>query len=576
MRKFFYNITTGNPKQLVPSVIYSIIEGIVKLIPACIAFVSIQEIFIALKEERSIDISTFIVCGIVGIVWYIVQYFISNRAYDLTYNAAYDVSAVGRTKLANHLRTLSLGYLESRDPGDLSTMMLSDYTQVETVISHMVPQTVTSIVLPVMAFIGMLFYDWRMAVSLFITMPIVGIIIFGTKILQAKFSHKHIAAKVDSVSRIQEYLQGIQEIKAYGLGGSKFSRLQDAFQRLKKESLKLEVVIGPIVLSAISLMRMGLTIVTFMGTYYILDGSLNEITFLAFLLVGTRIYDPLQVVLMNYAEMRYSVISAERIMDIRDQPSVKGTEIINDYTIRFDNVNFAYKDTEVLKNINLEIQPKSLTALVGPSGSGKTTIVKLISRFYDVNKGQICFGNTNLNTIKPEDLYSHISMVFQDVYLFKDTIINNLRVGNASATHEEIIEAAKKANCHDFIMAMPEGYETMIGEGGSTLSGGEKQRISIARALLKDAEIVLLDEATASLDLENEALVQEAINALVADKTVIMIAHRLKTVMHADQIVVLENGSIVQNGRHEELMKQEGIYKQLFDLQRQAQNWVIA
>ena len=278
--------------------------------------------------------------------------------------------------------------------------------------------------------------------------------------------------------------------------------------------------------------------------------------------------------MINYTEMRYALISGERIMTIRNQPEVQGNESLGaDYTIRFKEVAFAYKDEPVLEKINLTIQPRTLTALVGPSGSGKSTIVKLLARFYDVQKGTIEIGGKELKTIDPENLYSHLSMVFQDVYLFKDTILNNIRVGNQKASFEEVVKAAKKAHCHDFISALPNGYETMVGEGGSTLSGGEKQRISIARAFIKQSEIILLDEATAALDLENEAGVQRAIKNLVANKTVIVIAHRLKTVMNADQIVVLEKGKIAAKGNHQELYQTCELYQRLVDMQNEATNW---
>jgi ATP-binding cassette subfamily B protein IrtB len=327
-------------------------------------------------------------------------------------------------------------------------------------------------------------------------------------------------------------------------------------------------------MSAIGLMRAGLTLVIFTGAYLLAGGDLTLPIFLIFILLGTRVYEPLQVVMVNYAEIKYATVSAERIMEIQQHPIQPGTGGLPEGNhIEFRNVTFAYEDHDVLKNISFTIEPNTITALVGPSGSGKSTVTRLIARFWDVQGGCIRLGGRDIREIDPEKLLSRISMVFQDVYLFKDTIGNNIRVGRIDASQEEMEEAARQACAHDFITALPQGYDTPVGEGGCTLSGGEKQRISIARALLKDAPIVLLDEATASLDPENETNVQRAINALVANKTVVTIAHRLKTVRGADKIIVLDDAGVVEEGRHQELMFKEGLYHQLWNLQQQSAGW---
>ena len=574
MRKILYNITSGHPKLLLPAVIWSTLESVSRLLPAMIGFFGIKEIFDAYRFNRSVDMQLFVYLMFASIVWFIIQMFISTITYDKEYLTAYNVSAEGRTKLANHLRRLSLGFLDSRDPGDLTTMMLGDYALVETAVSHLVPQAISACLLLVLAFFSLAMVNIWMTLSLYLMLPVVLFVVKFTDVIMKKLGKKHIQAKVDSAARLQEYLYGIKEIKAHSLGGEKFSRIEAAFNCLRRESIRLEGLIGPMVMTTISLLRTGLPILIFVGGNLLVNGRIDESILLIFVMVASRIYDPFQILMINYTEMRYALISAERIMDIRNQPITDGTETLtDDYTINFAGVDFGYQDTTVLHDINLDIKPKTMTALVGPSGSGKSTIVKLIARFYDINKGVISIGGTDLATINPENLYNHLSMVFQDVYLFKDTIYNNILVGNQQATKAEVIAAAKLAQCHDFIMQFPDGYDTLVGEGGSTLSGGEKQRISIARAFLKKSEIILLDEATAALDLENEANVQAAISHLVKDKTVIIIAHRLKTVQHADKIVVMEAGRIVDQGTHQELYAGCELYRNLVNMQNEAKNW---
>jgi ATP-binding cassette subfamily B protein len=409
---------------------------------------------------------------------------------------------------------------------------------------------------------------------MFIALPVSVLIIYLTNNFQVRLSKSHIKAKVDASSRLEEYLLGMREIKAHNLSGTRFERLQESFHRLMKESIKIEGAMGPVMMAAIGLMRAGLTLVIFVGAYLLAGGEITLLVLLIFILLGTRVYEPLQVVMINYAEMKYATVSADRIMEIQQQPVQPGTEEApGDNRIEFQNVTFAYEDHDVLKDVSFTIEPNTITALVGPSGSGKSTVTRLIARFWDVQGGCIQLGGRDIRDIDPEKLLSRISMVFQDVYLFKDTIGNNIKVGNTGASQEEVEEAARQACAHDFIMALPQGYDTPVGEGGCTLSGGEKQRISIARALLKDAPIVLLDEATASLDPENETNVQRAINALVSNKTVITIAHRLKTVRGADNIIVLDNAGVAEQGRHQTLMAQEGLYCQLWNLQQQSAGW---
>jgi ATP-binding cassette subfamily B protein IrtB len=574
MKKTLYNITSGHPRSLLVPSISCLLDGICKIVPAALILEIFNVIFAHYQTGEPINTGRmWLIAGIL-LGWIAVQYIVYSWSYDKTYYVSYEASARGRISLAERLRRLSLGFFGSRDPGDLTTMMLGDYSLVETTISHHFPQLISGIALPLIAFICLFFVQWELALAMFIALPLSLLIIYLSNNFQTRLGKSHIKAKVDAASRLQEYLLGMREIKAHNLSGTRFKRLQEAFHRLMHESIKIEGAIGPVMMLAIGLMRSGLTLILFTGAYLLVAGELTLPVFLIFILLGTRVFEPLQVVMVNYAEIKYATVSAERIMEIQQHPLQPGTDYPPDGNrIEFDNVTFAYEDQDVLKNVSFAIEPNTITALVGPSGSGKSTVTRLIARFWDVQQGCIRLDGKDIREIDPEKLLSRISMVFQDVYLFKDTIGNNIRVGRTGATQSELEEVARHACAHDFIMSLPQGYDTPVGEGGCTLSGGEKQRISIARAMLKDAPIILLDEATAALDPENETNVQRAINTLVSNKTVVIIAHRLKTVRGADKIIVLNNAGIAEEGRHQELLLRDGLYHQLWNLQQQSAGW---
>lgn len=571
------NITIGHTERLYKPVGYTMLANLVNIVPFCLSIEAIRIIFSAFDGSGQ-PLDTTRLWWIFGImaVYMLVMALAERASYRANFRGAYEMSASGRLSLAEHLRKLSLGFLSKRDPGDLSSMLVTDFMMAETGISHHLPQLMGAIVMPVLAFASLVWIDWRMAVSMFAALPLALLVLWASTKAQRKLSGRQIQAKINAGNRLEEYLQGIRVMKAYNLIGDRFVRLRDAFAELRRACIRQEALLGPFVLLSITLVRAGLTMMVLCGTYLLLGGQLSILVFVLFLVVGSRVFDPLTSALTNFTEFRYFSIAGGRILSLMNEPEMKGEQqspAAGD--IRFEHVSFAYQDKEVLHDINITLPKNSLTALVGPSGSGKSTVMKLCARFYDPQKGCIFFNGVPMNEINPESLMSHISMVFQDVYLFQDTIRNNIRFGKTDATEEEIIAAAKKACCHDFIMQLPKGYDTLVGEGGCTLSGGEKQRISIARAMLKDAQIILLDEATASLDPENEVEVQKAIDSLIKGRTVIAIAHRLKTIKDADQIIVLDNGRIKEEGTHDELVRNEGLYAHLWNIQESISGWKL-
>ena len=571
------NITIGHTERLRKPAGYTMLANLVNIVPFCLSIEAINVIFRAFDGSgMPLDTQRLWTIFILLVVYVLVMALAERASYRANFRGAYEMSAAGRVSLAEHLRKLSLGFLSRRDPGDLSSMLITDFTMAETGILHHLPQLMGALVMPVLAFAGLLWIDWRMAVAMFIALPLAVGILLGSTYLQYKLSGKQIAAKINAGNRLEEYLQGIRVMKAYNLLGDKFVRLKNAFAELRRACIRQEALLGPFILLSVTLIRAGLTLMILCGTYLLIGGDLSLLTFVMFLVVGSRVFDPLTSALTNFAEFRYFSIAGGRILTLMNEPEMQGSkEAPESGDITFYHVSFGYQKKQVLHDVSVTLRKNTLTALVGPSGSGKSTMLKLCARFYDPQQGQVLFNGVDMKTLEPESLMSHISMVFQDVYLFQDTIRNNIRFGKTDAADEEIEAAARKACCHDFIMRLPKGYDTQVGEGGCTLSGGEKQRISIARAILKEAPVVLLDEATASLDPENEVEVQRAINTLITGRTVIVIAHRLKTIKNADNIIVLEEGRIAEQGKHQELLDNKGLYAKLWNIQEKTLGWKL-
>ena len=576
MKGMFRTVTVGHPEKLRKSVFYTIVSYLVNIVPFGISIEVVRTVFAAWSAGGAPDMAKLWGLSAFLLVWMLVMFIAEIPAYQACYWDAYGASARGRADLAEKLRRLPLGYFARRDPGDLVNMIMGDFLLLETAISHQVPQMVGGLVLPFIAFVGLCFWNPLMAVAMFVSLPAAVLVLALSTRLQNWLSQKHMRVKIDAGNRIQEYMNGIRVIKAYNLTGDRFARLESAFRNFMKESIRLEAAMGPFVMLAISLIRLGLTLMIVLGVHLMIGGTLDPVTFVGFLIVGTRVYDPLTAALLNFFLFRYFTLAGKRILRLMEEPEMSGDGDAPDrHDIELKNVTFGYGGEPVLRDVSLTFPQGKLTALVGPSGCGKTTLMKVMARFYDPQSGTVLFGGADERGLDPEKLMRRISFVFQDVYLFRDTVRNNIAFGREGATEAEVEKAAKRACAHDFIMRLPQGYDTMVGEGGSTLSGGEKQRISIARALLKNAPVVLLDEATASLDPENEVEVQRAVNALVEGRTVVVIAHKLRTTQNADNIVVMEAGRVVDQGRHAELLERGGLYARLWALQNESVGWSL-
>ena len=572
-----YCITAGNPKKIIKPVMWTVLADLVNLFPFGLLTLAVSSIYLYFGGTLgSLDVRTlWMVWGGMAILA-VILYFFERKAVHATYHDGYAASAKGRVQLAEHIRKLPLGFLMSKDPGELGNTMMNDFAQIEEAVTHVLPQLIGGFITAILGFVGMSFVDYRLALAMFAGFPVTFLIILGVQTIDKRRGAAHTKARIEQTNRLQEYLTGMKVIKAYNLRGSNFEKLEQAFKRFTEESIKLECVSGPFYLVAVSFLQSGLSFITMAGVYLLMGGTLNITTFVMFLFIGTRLFDPLVGAITQLPVFVYKKAAGQRIVDLMDEPIMSGEgEAPAQHDIQFEHVDFGYGKDMVLRDVSASFSSGSMTAIVGPSGSGKSTMLWLIARFYDPQAGTVRFGGIDEKTVDPEKLMSKISVVFQDVYLFQDTIGNNIRYGKENATQGEIEAAAKLAHCHDFIMALPEGYNTMVGEGGSTLSGGEKQRISIARAILKDAPVLLLDEATSSLDPENEVEVQQAIEELVKDRTVVMIAHKLKTIAGADQIIVLDQGKVKEVGTHEELIKKQGLYHHLWNIQQTTAGWQI-
>ena len=491
--------------------------------------------------------------------------------YASLYLATYQESAARRIALAETLRKLPLSFFGTRDLSDLTSTMIADCSSLDQMFSHYIPQLFASILSTVFIGVCMFCFDWRMALAVLWVLPAAVLLTAGSKKLQDAFGTRNILTKREVADAIQEDIEAIRDIQSCNRQEACLQELDRRLEAAEQSSIRSELITGVFVCSAQAFLRIGLATTVLVGAELLAGGELSFLYFLGFLFAAARLYDPLGLVLQNIAATFSAKLKIERMRAIQEQPVQTGVETCEpeNFDIVFDHVKFAYRDGEsVLEDVSFTARQGQVTALVGPSGGGKSTACKLAARFWDIQGGKITLGGIDISTVDPETLLKHYSFVFQDVVLFRDTILENIRLGRRGATDEEVYAAARAARCDEFVRELPEGYQTVVGENGSTLSGGERQRISIARALLKDAPVILLDEATASLDVENETAVQEAISRLVKDKTVLIIAPRMRTVAGADHVVVLADGGVAQEGAPAELLAQNGLYRQMAERQQ--------
>lgn len=586
LNKWFSILSFGDKEKYIKLLLWFVVDSIVATIPYGIVIIAIYFLLGPIEgTSTEIDASPLWKIVIVLLIQAVVYLFVRMKSYIMSCCGMAEGMKKSRIDMGEHLRKLSLGFFLRRDTGELSTVLLRDFATIENLANSFAPQIAITLVRIVLSFIMLCFFDVRMAVALFITIP--------CAIPFALISYKRMNvsgielmdSQQEAASEILEYVEGIKTLRAFNVAGEQFEKLKSAFDKQRNAAVHIETKsAAPIASVGRMVLNLGIVITMLLGGYLTIRLKLTPFYYIAFLVMALNIYEPVSILMFFIADFARTNRANERIAEVyAEKPLSEENVMVSDSavrglenkTIRFEDVSFGYGQKQVLKNLSLTFEEKTITAIVGPSGSGKSTITKLIARFWDTDSGQITLGGVAIKDMSADALLSQISMVFQDVYLFHDTIENNIKMGKETATREEVIDAAKKASCHDFIMALPEGYDTMVGEGGSTLSGGEKQRISIARALLKDAPIVLLDEATASLDPENEVLIQAAISELVNEKTVIIVAHRLQSIYNADQIIVLEDGRVAESGKHDELIQKAGKYAHLWEEQSKAGCWSI-
>lgn len=516
----------------------------------------------------------FFIAGIV--VVFILIALTTLFQYRATFFSTYVESGVRRRALAEKLRRLPLSFFGKKDLSDLTNAIMSDCALIETASSHWIPELIGSMISTTLIVIGLLFFNWKMALAAIWVMPVAFVIVLTSRKGLKSVQKKTMSYKLACQDGIQEGLETIRDLRSNNMTETYMQGLNKKIRDVEKNAIVLEFKNAAYVCSAQMILKLGIGTVALAGSILLVKGEINVLTFFVFLLVVTRMYEPLQIALQNLSAIISLDTTCERMDEILSHDEQSGkTELTNEgYDIVFNHVGFAYESgEEVLSDVTFTVKQGCVTALIGPSGGGKTTVSRLAARFWDCNKGSITVGGMNVSEIDSEHLLSLYSIVFQDVTLFNNTVMENIRIGKKDATDEEVMAAAKLANCTDFIEKLPDKWNTLIGENGSELSGGERQRISIARAFLKDAPIILMDEATASLDVDNESVIQESISKLIRNKTVLIIAHRMRTVDGVDQIVVLKDGVVAEQGTPQELKQKNGIYKHMVETQLETEQW---
>ncbi len=572
MRK--YALSRQGAKDLIKGCLACVLQNLSFMPPVALLYFMVSDLMAGTITGERI---WFYITGIVLCLAFIA--FAATLQYNATFFATYTESGVRRISLAEKLRKLPLSFFAKRDLADLSSAFMADCAFLETAFSHFIPELVGSIISTVLIALSLFMFDWRMALAAFWVVPVSFIIMILSKKIQKKVARKNMKAKLDCADGIQECIETITDLKANNAEEKYLESVKEKIKNVEHCTTTAEFTTASFVTSSFTVLKLGIGTVALTGGMLIARGEIGLLTFFMFLLVASRLYEPLQAALQNLAAVISADTNIARMNEILLHDEQTGTNKLtnNGYDIRFDDVSFSYKNDEnILRNVSFTAKQGEVTALVGPSGGGKTTVSRLAARFWDADSGKVTVGGMDVSQVDPETLLSLYSIVFQDVTLFNNTILENIRIGRKDATDEEVIAAAKLANCDEFAEMLPDKWNTVIGENGCELSGGERQRISIARAFLKNSPIILLDEATASLDVENETLIQSALSRLIKDKTVLVIAHRMRTVAGADKIVVLADGTVAEQGSPDELYKNGGIYTEMVDKQLKGSTWSIA
>ena len=575
MIKYFQNrfaLSEKGAKDLRRGIAFSTLLNLALMLPPSYLFLFLMEY---LEADSRIGQHTLWFYVLLAVVLMCVMFFISRWQYDSTYTTIYNESAQRRIGLAEKLRRLPLAFFGERNLSDLTSTIMEDCTSLEQIFSHAVPQLFASVLSMLIIAVSLFFYDWRLAVALFWVVPMaLGTLLLARRMMDKSFERNyHIKRSV--TEQVQEGLECVQEIKSYNGEAEYNQRFDSKLKAYEKELINGELVAGSFVNLSAMLLKLGMPTVIVAGAWLLQRGDVSIFVYLAFLLISAMVYNPIQEVCNNLAILTFLDVRINRMKEMEAMPEQEGSKEVkmDNYDIEFRNVSFAYEtEKQVLHNVSFTAKQGEVTALVGPSGGGKSTTAKLAARFWDIDGGKILLGGNDIAHIDPETLLRNYAVVFQDVLLFNASVSDNIRIGKRDATDEEVRRVAQLAQCDDFISRMPQGYDTVIGENGETLSGGERQRISIARALLKDAPVILLDEATASLDAENETKIQAGISELVQGKTVIIIAHRMRTVRNADHIVVLGSGTVIEQGAPEDLMAKGGEFARMVKLQQENNN----
>lgn len=564
MIKYFmqrYAMSEKGAKNLKKAIFSRTILNLTKLCPAFISFIFIGQ-YLASYFSLSLGLAAYI---LLIVVMFLLMFIVARFNYRHLYINVYEESANSRIEIANRLKKLPLSYFDKHAASDLATSMMSDIGTYEEIFSHAVPHIYATAISTCIIFLMLLVYNWQLALAAIWVIPVALLSFKLSKILRTKANDKFVLSNRQVIDVMQENIEQIQEIKAYNLESQSATNFANCVNINTKDKVNSEIASGATIALSVMLLRLGIVSVALVGANLLLHSQVDIFTYVIFLVMTASIYLPVQNILsfMGMIDMLDSVV--KRIKEIKTLPIQEGRQDFapHNYDIEFKHVVFGYDDYSVINDVSFIAKQGEVTALIGPSGSGKTTLAKLAARFWDINQGQILLGGVDINQVDPETLLKNFSIVFQDVILFNTSIKDNIKVGKKGATDEEIWRAAKIARCTEFIEKLPNGIDTVIGENGQKLSGGERQRISIARAILKDAPIILLDEATASLDVENESLIQAALSDLIKDKTVIIIAHRLRTIRSADKIILLQAGKVISSGTDEELLASSEDYRNM-------------